>query len=223
MAGAYRDRLAYLRRHLQMTSEEAILQAEALPGEEHLARIKEKPADQLYWHDLEELAKVDPALPGRCWEFVKEAAREDLHTGMRAWRAVRDPFNSNPWDLAQFLAIREGLIAHWQPRGGTEQLLIDTMAQAYSQQHRWLKIANERLTTECHDQERDLKDGDQWQPPRVRQAEAMEQAMAMVERWNRLLLRTLRALRDLRRYTPTITIQNAGQVNIGSQQLNVAE
>jgi hypothetical protein len=48
-------------------------------------------------------------------------------------------------------------------------------------------------------------------------------SMEMAERWNRMFLRTLRALRELRRYAPTITIQNAGQVNIGSQQLNVAE
>jgi hypothetical protein len=47
--------------------------------------------------------------------------------------------------------------------------------------------------------------------------------MAMVERWNRVFLRTLRALRDFRRYAPTVMIQNAGQVNIGSQQVNVAD
>ena len=52
-------------------------------------------------------------------------------------------------------------------------------------------------------------------------AEAIEQA-AMVDRFNRLFLRTLRQLRDLRRYAPAVTIQNAGQVNIGQQQVNVA-
>ena len=47
--------------------------------------------------------------------------------------------------------------------------------------------------------------------------------MAMAERWNRVFLRTLRALRDLRRYAPTVMIQNAEQVNIGGQQLNLNE
>ncbi len=42
----------------------------------------------------------------------------------------------------------------------------------------------------------------------------------MVDRFNRLFLRTLRALRDLRRYAPAVNIQNAGQVNIGGQQVN---
>jgi hypothetical protein len=43
----------------------------------------------------------------------------------------------------------------------------------------------------------------------------------MVDRFNRIFLRTLRALRDLRRYTPAVIVQNAGQVNIGEQQVNV--
>jgi hypothetical protein len=41
----------------------------------------------------------------------------------------------------------------------------------------------------------------------------------MAERWNRMLMRTLR---DLRRYAAPINIQNAGQVNIGNQRLHVS-
>ena len=48
--------------------------------------------------------------------------------------------------------------------------------------------------------------------------EAMEQAAAMVDRFNRQYLRTLRALRDLRRCVSAVTIQQAGQVNVGGQQ-----
>ena len=43
----------------------------------------------------------------------------------------------------------------------------------------------------------------------------------MADRFNRLFLRTLRALRDLRRYAPPVIVQNAGQVNVGAQQVNV--
>ena len=46
---------------------------------------------------------------------------------------------------------------------------------------------------------------------------------AQVEKWNRMFLRTLRNLRDLRRYAP-VTINNPAQVNIaadGGQQVNV--
>ena len=53
-------------------------------------------------------------------------------------------------------------------------------------------------------------------------AQALEQAAAMVDRFNRLQLRTLRQLRDLRRYAPAVVIQNADQVNIGEQQINLS-
>jgi hypothetical protein len=51
--------------------------------------------------------------------------------------------------------------------------------------------------------------------------QAVEQAGAMVDRFNRIFLRTLRALRDLRRCPPPVVVQNAGQVNVGQQQVNV--
>jgi hypothetical protein len=39
-----------------------------------------------------------------------------------------------------------------------------------------------------------------------------------MDRFNRIFLRTLRALQDLRRRTPTVIVQNVGQVKIGEQQ-----
>ena len=47
--------------------------------------------------------------------------------------------------------------------------------------------------------------------------------MAMADRFNRLFLRTLTQLRDLRRYAVPVTINNPGQVHIaanGGQQVN---
>ena len=50
----------------------------------------------------------------------------------------------------------------------------------------------------------------------------MEKAYELAARWNRVFLRSVRALRDLRRYGPLV-IRNApgGQVNIGEKQVNV--
>ena len=61
------------------------------------------------------------------------------------------------------------------------------------------------------------------QHPRVGEQNAIEHAMQMMDRYSRLFLRTLRQLRDLRRYSTPITINNPQQVNIaadGGQQLN---
>jgi hypothetical protein len=44
----------------------------------------------------------------------------------------------------------------------------------------------------------------------------------MAERYHGRFLRTLKALRDLRRYAPTVIVKRAGQVNVGGQQVNVA-
>jgi hypothetical protein len=43
----------------------------------------------------------------------------------------------------------------------------------------------------------------------------------MVDRFNRVYLRTLRSLRELRRFTPAVVVQSAGQVNVGGRQVNV--
>ena len=45
----------------------------------------------------------------------------------------------------------------------------------------------------------------------------------MVDRFNRIFLRTLRALRDLRKHSPALIVQNAGQVNVGDKQVNVVQ
>jgi len=57
----------------------------------------------------------------------------------------------------------------------------------------------------------------------VGEQNAIEHAMQMMDRYNRLFLRTLRQLRDLWRYSKPITINNPRQVNIaadGGKQLN---
>jgi len=72
-------------------------------------------------------------------------------------------------------------------------------------------------------EERSTRD-EKWQPPRLSAAEMIENAMAMADRFNRLYLRTLRQMRDLRRYSVPVTINNPKQVNIaadGGQQVNV--
>ena len=54
-----------------------------------------------------------------------------------------------------------------------------------------------------------------WLPPRVTDSEAIEQAAAMVDRFHRIMMRTIRQLQNLRRNPPVVMVQNAGQVNVG--------
>lgn len=76
-------------------------------------------------------------------------------------------------------------------------------------------------TLEPEAENRKVKENGEWQRPRLDVSDAIEEAARMVDRFNRMVLRTLRALRDLRRYTPNVIVQNAGQVNVAEQQVNV--
>jgi hypothetical protein len=62
-----------------------------------------------------------------------------------------------------------------------------------------------------------------WNRPYVSEQQAVEHAVQMADRFNRMFMRTLRQLRDLRRYSP-VTINNPNQVNIATdagQQVNL--
>jgi hypothetical protein len=108
--------------------------------------------------------------------------------------------HSRPFQLARFLAIREELAEALQPRNGVERQLIDMMAQAQAALFFW----QERLAA-CVD----LHD-------------TGEEAGAMVDRSHKMFLLTLRAFQDLRKAPPAVFVQNAGQVNVGHQQVNVS-
>jgi hypothetical protein len=156
------------------------------------------------------------------WEEIKQAAREDLQSGHRAARTV-EGYYSNPWKRAQFLAIREDLAKEWQPRNGIERQLIDTLAQAQTALFGWQEALAIYESTKSLDEKYDIEKRAGWNPPRVSEVQTIEQAAAMIDRFNKILLRTLRALRDLRRYAPAVIVQNAEQVNVAGQRVNVMQ
>jgi hypothetical protein len=98
-----------------------------------------------------------------------------------------------------------------------ERQLIDLMAQPQTAQLHWLSILTLRSSTGSQRQHA----LSQWDPLTVSDAEAREEAAAMLERFHGIFLRTLRALCALRKVPPAVVVQNAGQVNIGGQQVNV--
>jgi len=174
--------------------------------------------EQISWMDLNSLASTGESL--QVWEHIKETAREELSIGLTAAKVVEGYF-SKPWERALFLAIRQGLIDEWQPREGLEMTLVDTLAISYFMYLFWMNQHVERATTRAEIRKNDLKKHGKWRTPRLDEAEATEQATVMADRFNRMFMRTLRALRDLRRYSPAINIKNAGQVNIADKQVNL--
>ena len=198
------------------------------------------PADRLEWRHLAavEVEKGEGAVLS-VWEDVKRAAREELSSGHQA-ASVMEGRQATPMERARFLVLRESFAAEWQPRGGLEWQLIDQLSQAATGQAYWTAKLTMQTQQEAAEDLRDRQklEGQkeksleekrreqvyrwgEWIPPRVTTAEAIQEAVVMVDRFNRMFLRCLRQLRDLRRYN--VVIQGAGQVNIGEKQVNVSQ
>jgi hypothetical protein len=179
------------------------------------------PPDQIPWWRLSSLIERDPESGYRLWQRIKDEAQKELASGHRAARAIEH--DSRPWERAQFLALREAFREEWQPRGGVEAALIDAMAQAYTGYLTWLERLDVQATSEGSLEDHQLKERGYYLTPRVTTAQAIEQSAAMVDRFHRMFVRSLRALRDLRRYNSNVIVQQAGQVNVAGQQLNVSQ
>lgn len=196
-----------------------------------LKRIWSQSVDQASWTDLMQVYRHSPAMAKRIWQLIKQEAAKELASGNRMAAALETvEWQRDTWQRAQFLAIREGFAAEWQPRGGIENALIDMMAQAFSEYLHWSSEVHKRTTTEMkilydsEEERRALAERGHWVPPRLSEHQSVEHAMQMMDRFNRLFLRTLRQLRDLRRYSAPVTINNPKQVNIasdGGKQINV--
>ena len=212
MADAYKGMVEHYKHTLKLSSADAIAKADEPASGQWITQIMEADPDQVSWYQLEELAERDVALVKECWGSIKRVALYELQCGHRSADAV----GGSPMDRARFLAIRHELAREWQLRNGIEYTLIDQMAQAHTQFLRWMNaFTNWSSVTFREPTQAEAE----WEAPRLSDAEAVERAAALVDRWNRLFIRSLRALRDLRRYP--VVVQNAGQVNVGEKQVNV--
>jgi hypothetical protein len=198
LAAAYEQRVLYLKLHEGLSHQEAEAKAAEPRDSFRLVLARTKVPEKLSWDDLAYLNLWDGDNAIARWRDIKQAAREALREGDVAGTAL-ERHGSGPWERAQFLAIREELANGWGARNGMERQLLDAAALALASYLHWLG----RLS-EC--------DG----------GPGSQEAADMAERFHRMYLRTLRTLGSLRRVPMAVVVQNAGQVNVGSQQVNVA-
>jgi hypothetical protein len=200
------------------------------------------PLDILSFVDLMELQSFAPRVAEWFWERAKTEGKKEFESGHAAANITFPVgYMKGLWNIARFLGVRESFIDEWNPRGGIEVALIDMMAQSYFQWQFWLEETVKRSQTREHEEHPEYsrwkamraqenkiygrRDEGYWFRPLVSEKEAVEHAVQMADRWNRIFMRTLRQLRDLRRYSP-VTINNPSQVNIaaeGGQQVNIQE
>jgi hypothetical protein len=200
LADAYRDRVQRYKYELRLSPEEAMAKAEEPGPLDRMFAIQEGPHDRVTWEELEELNRHGPGVMLDRWREIEQAALEQLRSGHWAAGVVEERHSSGPWQRALCLAIRTELAEGWQPRNGVERQLIDQMAQAQAAMYCW----QQRLAYAAETNQAGEPEG------------------AMVDRFNRIFLRTLRALCNLRKVPLAVVVQNAGQVNVGGQQVNVA-
>jgi hypothetical protein len=197
---------------------EAIAQVES-----HAQDIANRPCGDprsATFFELAALAKVSPERAEARWHELRDAARAEWQTGHRAAAAIDDPLSMSAWTRASFLALRDELGEGWCPRNGMERTLIDTLALSWAAQLFWTERMMLYACVES-DNERIKKEG-RWGTPRVADSQVVEQAAQMVDRFNRIFMRTLRALKDLRRNAPPLVVQSVGQMNVAEQQINMA-
>ena len=222
LAGSFARLVRNFEKHFKLSHADAVRlasQADADGGDRALLG----PPDQVSWCDLDRIARTDPDRAVARWEEVKRAALDELHTGHRAARAVETPGNDGAWHRARFLALRNDLAAEWCPRNGIERQLLDTVAQAQTCYLHWLQVLTVRTALGSVGGDRLQAEEARWMAPQQTVADALDQAADMMDRFNRIAMRTLRTLRDLRRYAGPVIVQNAGQVNVGGQQINLMQ
>ena len=245
---AYIQRVAFNRSVAggSLSLEEARARAyHACKDEAEAQRIYDKmmsyPLDILDFVDLYEMWPVAPRLAEGLWEKIKQEAGDKFASGHLATEAMYpEHYMRTAWHVASYLGLRESFIAEWRPRGGIELSMIDMLAQAFLQYQHWMKQSVLRSETRARQVHPEYEEWQSWKKPEERdksgfldgywfrpfvgEQHAIEHAAQMADRWNRIYMRTLRNLRDLRRYSVPVTINNPQQVNIaadGGQQVNV--
>lgn len=205
------------------TRSERFLQAHTKAEEYRKFReeqAKETPPRNVEWEHLNALAATDINQALDLWGRISDAAYEEVVSGFRAAEVVGEV---SPFQRAQFLALREHFTEGWNPQNGIERTLIDMLAQTYSLYLHWTKLSHERAVSIVENQSNWRREAMKvgWLPPSQEVSEAVEQGYKLADGYHRQFMRTLRQLRDMRRYK--LVIQNPGQVNIGGQQVNVAQ
>jgi len=179
--------------------------------------------EDLSWNAIGQFENEHPGSFEMIWERVKQYARDELESGQRAASvAVGD---QRPITRARFLVLREKYIREWEPRNVLESQLIDSICQIQTIREYWMTLATERVAVECEIERYWVEQSGKRSERRIDGTQSARDAREEAERWDRVFVRSVRALRDLRRYTTAVIVNNqGGQVNVAadqSQQTNV--
>ncbi len=240
MVAARRDLVAATARQI-----DAYVEHHGLSAREAAAKARATgpidPADlvpeQVGWREVASALEADPERGQALWQAIKADAARELATGFRAGRSL-EPGDGSPHGRARYKAIVDWLEAALEPRNGLEHLLVQQMASAHELHLRWTARAVQRAELDAwhgdQDRKRELarmspaqreryEAYEGWAPPRLSDAEALDQAVLIADRYQRSFLRLLKAFRDTRRVIGAVVVGEGGTLNVaaGPQQVNV--
>jgi len=197
-----------------LTLNEAVERATHKVDEQRAAEIFEQVMTQSSevtdFDDLHKLWTHSPEDAEFVWRQMKQEATREFMTGHLA-ATVFEPVDwmRSAWKRAKFLGVRDSFLDEYQPEGGVEIALVDTMAQAYFLQLHWTEEAVRRTNAdprrhsyEYQKWERykreaakaQMWDAGFWEIPYASEVQLQEQAVRMADHFSRLFQRTVRQL-----------------------------
>lgn len=84
--------LEWYRSHFKMTTEEAIARMNE-NAEEVAQQILQRPPDEIQWHDLDHVGRLDPAKALGLWEEIQTQALEELRSGHQLAKTMHSVAN----------------------------------------------------------------------------------------------------------------------------------
>ena len=215
--------------------------------DKELSRNLSWDVDNLSWYGLDRVFRANPDLAEQVWNEVKEAAARDFTSGHFAAELFeRTDWQKNVWKRAHFVAVFQMMVESYKPRDAIEHQMVEMAAVEYFLWRHWTAEHMQRAITEPRRESYDYNEWREkqketwcrysgqkrpiegqwiagaWELPYQREADAVQQAAELADRFRRAYHASIRALRDWRRYP--VIVQNAGQVNIaadGGQQVNL--
>jgi len=182
--------------------------------DDYIEFVKSKAMRFINWGDIGKVWNASPPEAIELWRAIRPEARDEFisgHYGARCFEVM--DWQHDVYRRAQILAIRDGLIEEWRPRGASEFILIDQMTQCYVMQLEWTEKAMIRLQGEPREESWEYQQWkerrrveervNQWGPgswyiPYQEEAEAVEQAFRMADLFMKCFQRAARQLASIR-------------------------
>jgi hypothetical protein len=168
------------------------------------------------------------------WLAMIDQAEEGIATGRFLIDRLGAERHLDPPLMATLVVLRRRLIIEYRVTGAADLLLIDSALLAFYHQLRingWIGDLASHIESEFFGKEgpgAKLREKHGYQVEGLKVEDILarlgEQLLPLLDRCNRLMHRNLRALRDPRqRPAASLSIGSVKQVNVGAQQVNVAD